>query len=682
MTPRTRLQDFTDEGTVRVLSKDVDGHPIEGGSGFFVAPGVIVTCAHVVSRGGRAVSRVKVQWNEVTYDGTALARPQIKGEADIWDPPDLCVITLDRKPVRQPSVVLAELRDADRHELYIAGYNRVYDRTSVQFQSKSTGVLGGSQRLAGENVREIVGVEIARGMSGGPVLDMRRGTVCGVIKTQRSENDDRGGLFIPAEFIRREFMREAWLPNERVSEANSEWLEQRDAVLDEVNPVLFRLDAQGRDLLVRVAAELSLATEDFTRSWGDITEFPAPRAFTSLNDLISDLADRTWNGLDPITKLFVWLSYRDGVSPGSAGELAGYATLRALRQGQDRASLVQYEKSILERKSAPQSPVLVVRLRPDPPASTRAYIIDIWRYADREAVQHPVVNDRGPYPLPVARSTIIKILQEQIRLLDGRPIIEFALPDNLLDHPVEEWNIGGGVPLGEKYPVVVRLAEREIDGISYVGKLKFRATEFKRGAVPPRGTQGWDDLWLTCQSQYTPRGLNRVLQQSRIPMIAMTAWHGRQRALKAIRTVKEAGIAVVVWRHKQCGEGACSAGGQGGACPGIRFKQDAADHVAGEGLVALPDKIFAARIRQPDKNGALGYQSPGIALIWDDPDLLPWEPGSPNVYPIQPAGWDDVEQLANLYGSRQPAPGHPPAAPATGVAGIRPDWIPCTPGEP
>ena len=60
MTPRTRLQDFTNESTVRVLSKDVDGHPIAGGSGFFVAPGAIVTCAHVVSRGGRAVDRVKV----------------------------------------------------------------------------------------------------------------------------------------------------------------------------------------------------------------------------------------------------------------------------------------------------------------------------------------------------------------------------------------------------------------------------------------------------------------------------------------------------------------------------------------------------------------------------------------------------------------------------------------------
>ncbi len=224
-----------------------------------------------VSSSGRAVNRVKVRWKEVTYVGTAEARPGTKGNARVWDPPDLCVITLDQTPPDQPSVVLGELRDANRHELYIAGYNRIYDPNDVQFQSK-IGVLGGSQGLAAEMVREIVDVEIAPGMSGGPVLDMRRGFVCGVTKAQRKPNDNLGGLFIPAEFIQREFRGEAWLPNQRASAVNSRWREQRDAVLDEVESAAFRLNQQERNLLASVATELTLTAENFTWAWGEIVE--------------------------------------------------------------------------------------------------------------------------------------------------------------------------------------------------------------------------------------------------------------------------------------------------------------------------------------------------------------------------------------------------------------------------
>ncbi len=261
------------------------------------------------------------------------------------------------------------------------------------------------------------------------------------------------------------------------------------------------------------------------------------------------------------------------------------------------------------------------------------------------------MTDGGPHRLPEARKAIIATLKEQVKLVRGRPVIEFALPDVLLDHAVEEWDIGNAIPLGEKFPIVVRLAEREIDGTSYVEALRSRAAQFRNGSVPPQGTQEWDDLWFTCQSQYTPRELNRVLGQSKLPMVAMTAWHGRGRAIKAIKAFKEAGIAVIVWRHTKCAGDACAVGVAGRTCPGTRFKQQTAGHVAGQQLAALPDEIFTARSSQPS-NGTLGYQSPGIALVWDDPDLLPWAAGTPNQYPNQPAGWEDVEQLADLPGTR------------------------------
>jgi vWA-MoxR associated protein C-terminal domain/Trypsin-like peptidase domain len=667
MSPGARLQNFTRECTVHVLSEDLGGRPIMGGSGFFVAPGVIVTCAHVVSRDGRAVSRVKVRWENVIYTGTAVARPPVKGDEAIWDPPDLCVITLDQKPARQPSVVLGALGYADRHELYIAGYNKLYNRADAQFQSKTTGVLGGDQELARGNVREIAGVEVAPGMSGGPVLDLRRGMVCGVTKAQRKPSDNLGGLFVPAEFIQREFSKEAWLPNQRASESNRRWHEQRDAVLNAADPASFGLDAYERRLLARCAAELRLAADDFTRLWGDITEQPPPRRFVSLPDLIADLADWTSCELNPMTKLFVWLACSDRITLGSMNKLLSQAHSRVEHQGQDRGRVAEYETKVRERQQAPRNPVLVVHLKPDSPAAIRTFKLDIWRYTDRDADPDPVVIDAGPYGLAAAKEAVMDTLEEQVRLPGGRQsVIEFALPDSLLNHPVEEWHITKRIPVGERYPVVVRIANRESDGISYLEQLRDRAKDFRNGAVPPHGSHEWDSLWLTCESRYTPKDLNRLLQRGRIPMVAMTAWHGRKRAV--IRAVKEAGVAVIVWRHKQCTASVCTTLGGDGACPGWQFKEASAGHVAGERLTALPQKILAARLAQDDDGH--GDQSLGIALLWDDPDLIPWVAGSPYRYPTQPAGWDDVEQLADLQGSGQSASGHQPAAPAAGVADL------------
>ena len=44
-----------------------------GGSGFFVAPGVIVSCAHVVARpDGVAAETVAVEWEDVSLVGRVL----------------------------------------------------------------------------------------------------------------------------------------------------------------------------------------------------------------------------------------------------------------------------------------------------------------------------------------------------------------------------------------------------------------------------------------------------------------------------------------------------------------------------------------------------------------------------------------------------------------------------------
>src|SRR5579864_4839059 len=72
------------------------------GSGFFVAQGLIATCAHVV--GSRA--RLTVVWQGRQFAGRVmLRRPAERGKGDYWDFPDLALVAID-DAIAHPVAVL------------------------------------------------------------------------------------------------------------------------------------------------------------------------------------------------------------------------------------------------------------------------------------------------------------------------------------------------------------------------------------------------------------------------------------------------------------------------------------------------------------------------------------------------------------------------------------------------
>src|SRR6266567_4546314 len=97
---------------------------VAGGSGFFVAPGVVVSCAHVAGLEGVAARTVMVMWEGVIFTGNVRAVPSKHGTSDRWQYPDLCVIELDRRPQDQPSVVLGGFQGIANSKVYLAGFNK------------------------------------------------------------------------------------------------------------------------------------------------------------------------------------------------------------------------------------------------------------------------------------------------------------------------------------------------------------------------------------------------------------------------------------------------------------------------------------------------------------------------------------------------------------------------------
>ncbi|MEU8889595.1 trypsin-like peptidase domain-containing protein [Streptomyces sp. NPDC048442] len=189
---------------------DGPGPPRMWGSGFFVAPGLIVTCAHVL-RGPLRDKRDTVFL--VRGDGFHDGRPvRARMAASLWDlsdggsiPPglDLAVVRLETPGVRHECVWLADWAEQP-----------VGSRRTVHgyVPEGEEGEGAGRPWVGGTRVRVHEGspygrrfdeseVRILPGLSGGPVLDPAAGAVVGVTKSRRP-GDQSGGQSVAITALR------------------------------------------------------------------------------------------------------------------------------------------------------------------------------------------------------------------------------------------------------------------------------------------------------------------------------------------------------------------------------------------------------------------------------------------------------------------------------------------------
>ncbi|MEU1403466.1 trypsin-like peptidase domain-containing protein [Streptomyces sp. NPDC005728] len=172
------------------------------GSGFFIAPGWLLTCAHVVGKGGAAVCRgespMRVTWQERTAadaweertgTGTAVLLAPRPGAAesfrDPWPFPDLALVRVaGADDVR--CLWLSDREPGARAPIGLYGWS---------VQTGELGIRHGMGELAGSDARALLlgGNLPIGGLSGGPVLDLRHGSVIGVIKGRRREE----GVAVP-----------------------------------------------------------------------------------------------------------------------------------------------------------------------------------------------------------------------------------------------------------------------------------------------------------------------------------------------------------------------------------------------------------------------------------------------------------------------------------------------------
>ncbi|MFF7977189.1 trypsin-like peptidase domain-containing protein [Streptomyces sp. NPDC007905] len=188
----TGLRSLMHEATVRLRSADGD----VWGSGFFVAPGWVLTCAHVLSPHLWRDTGVPFQ---VQGDGLAGGRPcearleawllEEKPDSHRLIPPeqDLALVRVDDPP-SHTAVWLSDRPPTFARPVLVGGYAHRADGRTEHWEG-SFQLIGSTGRygLRGDGA-------LATGVSGGPVFDTATGAVVGVVA--RARRGDSAALLV------------------------------------------------------------------------------------------------------------------------------------------------------------------------------------------------------------------------------------------------------------------------------------------------------------------------------------------------------------------------------------------------------------------------------------------------------------------------------------------------------
>ncbi|MEV2234535.1 hypothetical protein AB0H69_39050 [Streptomyces phaeochromogenes] len=230
-------------------------------------------------------------------------------------------------------------------------------------------------------------------------------------------------------------------------------------------------------------------------------------------------------------------------------------------------------------------------------------------------------NGSSPHPYPVKGGDLevdVADLPERVKSLVEEAetgwayscredlALEFVLPRDLLDLPVESWakeKFGNAeATLGKDHPVVLRSLER-VEG---------RATH-------GRWAKRWDALRPGCRGPvhwFPDEHSNRLLSDPHPVMVVLSEPPGSQGSLSSgideLDASLRAGVPIVVWDRR---------GGIDAA-----FRDELLELASCKGIHRLPDEVRSLRIAagagDPTRGGSseLGHHA---ALLWDDPYRLP-----------------------------------------------------------
>jgi hypothetical protein len=377
--------------------------------------------------------------------------------------------------------------------------------------------------------------------------------------------------------------------------------------------------------MVDAAARLRLGRNDLNALYWEIAGSLAPdpeRPLLTIEELASALADTLPDPAmpHPVLELFERLAELSAAEP--VGILRGHADAIALRFGQAEKLAARRLVGLSAQKTRAGS-AIVIRLERSAPRPDKRFMLTAWRYDMAHGDARQIYCEDEACSLSEIRARVKKVITAAIPDLPPEGLrVEFALPDGLLNLPIENWDLGDRArPLGVSYAVVVRFAHRDPPAEhawrSRGERIRSSQGRRLRGAM----------RWIDCHDPRDLRQFNGLLEaNSDWPLVALTAWLRGAPVPLALRAALGAGIPAVLWRHDRCpGHDYPPGSAAHASCRGDRFRGQVTTLVADLDFDGLPE--FVRRLRA---DAAAQYppdpEHPGrdIAILWDDPRHVPW----------------------------------------------------------
>lgn len=173
-----------------------DGPKKAQGTGFFVAPGLILTCAHVVEDAQKQNARIDITWwtGQKAIEERTMAAQLKEFRAAPY--PDIALLQVEATD--HPCVFLGEAAEP---------FDKLYGYGCPEDYFNGDAVTLECEGWANEprSLLKLKQGQLKSGFSGAPLLNVRTGQVCGLVKLSRDQESDLGGRAIPTKTALQEF---------------------------------------------------------------------------------------------------------------------------------------------------------------------------------------------------------------------------------------------------------------------------------------------------------------------------------------------------------------------------------------------------------------------------------------------------------------------------------------------
>ncbi|GHH81825.1 hypothetical protein GCM10018793_40120 [Streptomyces sulfonofaciens] len=646
--------------TVHLLPAEGRGTAMWG-SGFFVAPGWVITAAHVVrphlarDRNLTFAVRGETQVNDGIPVPARLAEWLITDARAAEVPPgeDLALVRLLDDTVEHECVWLV-----DRAVQHVGGIVAYGYRPGQESHPRAVPWSGDAEinvRDGAYGLRFKPDVEFPSGVSGGPLLDPDSGAVVALIKARRRERD--GGLAVSIAALRRfgplygEVMRahDTWHGRSSAQFGNNTWIDAQHTVVTGNRPTageawtprdrraalsrLAALPAPPDGPTVAILARQAISGNRWPQegpelhTWrdGHGLLYDDARPMDSMIllrylQLVALYVRRRGGNVDALTE---WIQDRLGLHtwPHMAAFVTDARLPESLEPGPEDSDRV-----VIPYPGPGEGPTVAVLLDPVIGPDPAHFFWQIW-IDDGDGEPELFAEDRSTHGhrpgdlVQALRRPLTDVFHARDRA--GRPVpLEVALPAEYFDTAVHRWRLNDIAALDDTYHlgaqrrVVLRALERR-------GEPDKKWAARWRAISAQRQLNGW---------RVPEPGVNPSPRQfgdaphSAVPVICRSVGQGLGRT--ALRLALESGHGVALWRVDGHGGGACS-----DSCEDLHTRTKWLFEPL-ESITELPDRLRQLRQEISAQRTDRRWAEP-LALLYDDPRRpLPAEDTTPLDAPL------------------------------------------------